>query len=129
VLGASQLLGYPTQFPSVSLLDWNTGKPNPRYWVLMMLHDNFKPGDLLVDTDAPSPSIFSQGFSSNDGKHRILLINKRDRDLEVLLPGASGASEVHVDQATGFDPPASTRLSADRVTLRGYSVMVVTLQK
>ena len=34
VAGESQLVGYPTQFPSVSMVDWTNGKPNPRYWVL-----------------------------------------------------------------------------------------------
>src|SRR5207253_9312817 len=28
VTGESQLVGYPTQFPSVSMVDWNNGKPN-----------------------------------------------------------------------------------------------------
>ncbi len=27
VAGESQLVGYPTQFPSVSMVDWNTGGP------------------------------------------------------------------------------------------------------
>ena len=34
VAGESQLVGYPTQFPSVSMVDWNTGKPNSRIRVL-----------------------------------------------------------------------------------------------
>ena len=48
--GESQLVGYPTQFPSVSMVDWATGQPNARYWVLKLLHDNFGPGDKLMDT-------------------------------------------------------------------------------
>lgn len=127
VLGASQLLGYPTQFPSVSLLDWKTGKPNARYWVLLMLHDNFNPGDRLMDTRIDLASVFAQGFITADGKHKILLINKRDRNVEVSLPGTTGGLEVHVDQVTGFNPPASALVKADRVDLRGLSVMVVTM--
>jgi len=34
VAGESQLVGYPTQYPSVSLVDWNTSQPNARLWVL-----------------------------------------------------------------------------------------------
>ena len=34
VVGESQLVGYPTQYPSVSLMDYNTGAPNARFWVL-----------------------------------------------------------------------------------------------
>jgi hypothetical protein len=29
VAGESQMVGYPSQFPSVSMVDWNTGKPTP----------------------------------------------------------------------------------------------------
>jgi hypothetical protein len=128
VLGASQLLGYPGQFPSVSLLDWTTGKPNARYWILQMLHNNFKPGDQLVDARVSAPSVFAEGFVAADGKRKVLLINKRNRGVEISLSGASGAHEVHVDQVTGFSPPASSVLDADRVMLRGYSVMVVNLR-
>ena len=45
MIGESQLVGYPSQFPSVSMIDWKNGKPNARYWVLSLLKDNFHPGD------------------------------------------------------------------------------------
>ena len=44
VAGESQLVGYPTQFPSVSMVDWNTGKPNSRTQLLKLLRENFGPG-------------------------------------------------------------------------------------
>ena len=44
VIGESQLMGYPTQYPSVSMINWKTGKPNARYWVLKLIHDQFRPG-------------------------------------------------------------------------------------
>ena len=50
VAGESQLVGYPTQFPSVTMVDWSDGRPNARYWVLKLLHDNFGPGDTLIDS-------------------------------------------------------------------------------
>ncbi len=31
IAGESQLVGYPTQFPDVSMVNWNTGNPNARY--------------------------------------------------------------------------------------------------
>ena len=37
VIGESQLVGYPSQFPSVSMMNYNTGKPNARYWVVKLL--------------------------------------------------------------------------------------------
>ncbi len=127
VAGESQLVGYPTQFPSVSMVDWNTGKPNARYWVLKLLRDNFGPGDKLVDADVSSGSIYSLGVVTREGKRRLLLVNKRDRNSEVSIPGANGGQEEYVDQTTAFQPPASVKLSGDKVTLNGFSVAVVTL--
>src|SRR5205085_11052383 len=47
VAGESQLVGLPSHFPCVSMVDCNNGKPNARYWVLKLLHDNFAAGDNL----------------------------------------------------------------------------------
>ena len=125
VAGESQLVGYPTQFPSVSMVDWNTGQPNSRYWVLKLLRDNFGPGDKLVSGSVNTPYIFMQAFITRDGSRKLLLVNKRDRTFEVTLPGAGGAREEHVDQLTAFDPPASSQLPGGQLTLRGLAVAVV----
>ena len=127
VVGESQLVGYPTQFPSVTMVNWETGQPNARYWVLKLLRDNFGPGDKLVQSSIAAPGVFAQGFLTPDGKRKMLLINQRNREIEVSLPGASEATEEYVDQTTGFEPPASTRLAGDTVTLKGFAVAVVTL--
>ena len=133
VAGESQLVGFPTQFPSVSMVDWNDGKPNARYWVLKLLHDNFGPGDKLVEIEPPSPPakdnqyVYSLAFATRDGKRRVLLVNKRNRRFDVSVVGASGGQVDCVDQTTGFQPPASTKLSSDTVKLSGFSVAVVTL--
>jgi hypothetical protein len=129
IAGESQLVGFPTQFPSVSMVDWNTGQPNARYWVLKLLHDNFGPGDKLVATTSSLPFVFGRGFITRDGNHKLLLVNERDRDLKVTLPTESGAEVTCVDQTTGFEPPAVTHLSDNHLTLRGLSVAVVSLSK
>jgi hypothetical protein len=133
VAGESQLVGFPTQFPSVSMVDWNDGKPNARYWVLKLLHDNFGPGDKLVKIEPPSPPakdnsyVYSLAFATRDRKRRVLLVNKRNRSFDVSVVGASGGQVDCVDQTTGFQPPASMKLSSDTVKLSGFSVAVVTL--
>jgi len=128
-VGESALAQLPTFFPSVTMLDWNTGQPNARYWVLKVLHDNFGPGDRLAETSASLPYVYAQGFIGTDGKRKILLVNKRDRPFEVLIPGSAGATEDYVDQTTGYQPPASVRLMGDTVHLRGLAVAVVTLRQ
>jgi hypothetical protein len=127
VAGESQLVGFPTQFPSVSMVDWNNGQPNARYWVLKLLHDNFGPGDKLVEIDSNNPYIYTIAFLTRDGKKRVLLVNKRDRGFEISIPRASGGQLDYVDQTTGFQPPATAKLAADNVKLGGFSVAVVTL--
>jgi hypothetical protein len=129
VAGESQLVGFPTQFPSVSMVDWNDGKPNARFWVLKLLHDNFGPGDKQVEIETlpNNPYVYTLAFVTHDGKHRVLLVNKRDRKFDVAVTGAIGGQVEYVDQTTGFQPPAMTKLSGDTTSLGGYSVAIVTL--
>jgi hypothetical protein len=132
VAGESQLVGYPTQFPSVSMVDWNNGKPNARLWVLKLLHDNFGPGDKIVEIApaspvAPdSPYLTDLAVVTKTGKRKILLVNKRDRNLELSMAGAADGRFDYVDVTTGFQPAASTKLSSDRLMIHGFSVGVVT---
>src|SRR6185312_2132592 len=66
VIGESQLMGYPTQFPSVSMLDWNSGAPNARFRVLELLKKNFSPGVKLVRTQVEDAEIYGLGFIGQD---------------------------------------------------------------
>jgi hypothetical protein len=58
VVGESQLLGYPTQFPSVTMLDWNTGAPNARFRVLELLKSSFLAGGKIVASNT-SPFVYT----------------------------------------------------------------------
>jgi hypothetical protein len=132
VAGESQLVGYPTQFPSVSMVDWNTGNPNPRFRVLQLLHQNFGPGDkvaaLAGDTAARGPYVYAMPVIAQDGKKRVLLVNKSQTAMDVQLAGASGGQVEYVDQTTGFDPPKKAAVESDKLTLNGFSVAVLTMK-
>jgi hypothetical protein len=129
VAGESQLVGFPSQFPSVSMVDWTDGRPNARYWVLKLLHDHFGPGDTLATTQAALAGnqtyIHAQGFVTRDGKRKLLLVNKRNRPFEIALADAPARVDV-VDQTTGFEPPASRVSPGATLRLEGFSVAVVT---
>ncbi len=127
VAGESQLVGYPTQFPSVTMVDWITGQPNARYWVLKVLRDNFGPGDTLVESRSSTPYVYAMAVIGKDGQRRVLLINKRDRPAIVTVTGAKGGAEQFVDQTTGFHPPSLVVVDSDRITLGGYCVASVKL--
>lgn len=124
--GESQLVGYPTQFPSVSMMDWTNGKPNARYWVLRLLKENFGPGDKLVATGGNAGGATAQGFITPAGK-KLLLINPTDKEITMAVPdGASGLSTV--DPSTGENPPVTSAIRNTQVTLKAYSVSVVTFR-
>jgi len=125
VAGESQLVGYPTQFPSVSLVDWNSGAPNARYRVLELIKNNFGPGDKVVSADSGSPYIYALGFVSRDGAHKLLLVNKRDRSFSLTLPQAARQLEV-VSPATGSNPPAKNAPNSGKLQLDAQEVAVVT---
>ena len=133
VAGESQLVGFPTQYPSVSMVDWTNGSPNARFWVLKLLHDHLVAGDKIVESDLSSPSaaersqIYTLAFAGQNGKKRVLLINKRDRPCDLSVPGAAGGQVDYVDQTTAFQPPAAKKLASDSLTLGGFGVAIVTL--
>lgn len=68
VVGESQLVGYPTQYPSVSMMNYNTSEPNARYWVLKLLKDNFGPGDRMMATAERNHDVAVQAFATARGK-------------------------------------------------------------
>ena len=133
VVGASQLLGYPTQYPSVSLLDWTTGLPNARDRVLQLLIDNLKPGDKLVGTPVNTAQLYAQPIRKSDGRRMVLLVNKTSSDVEARLEHDQSDErkvqwrEVHEDVTSGTSVPAFQSLLTDHITLHGFAVMVVYL--
>ncbi len=115
VAGESQLVGYPSQFPSVSMMNYETGEPNPRFWVLKLLKDNFGPGDRLGETSIDSSGITAQAFQTNAGK-ALLVINKRDRPLDLALPTDAAGSRI------SLVAPSSKDHAAIEETLEGATL-------
>ncbi|MGB6190840.1 MAG: glycosyl hydrolase family 39, partial [Terracidiphilus sp.] len=132
VIGESQLVGYPSQFPSVSMIDYNSGKPNARYWVLKMIKDNLGPGDKLVANkdlkDSGPDHVMAQGFVTPQGR-KVLLANKTNAERTVQLLGdLQNATSLTVDEATGDDAPRTGRVTGGSVTLAPFAVAVLSLQ-
>ena len=132
VIGESQLVGYPTQYPSVSMIDYNNGKPNARYWVLKLLKDNFRPGDKMVaekagKEDAPS-DVTVQGFITPQGK-KVLLVNRTNKEKIVTLsPELQNASSLTVDEATGDEAPRAGKAEGADFNLAPFAVTVLSVQ-
>jgi hypothetical protein len=124
VIGESQLIGYPTQFPSVSMMNWEDNKPNARFWVLKLLKDSFHPGDNLVETSVGSKDLEAQAYITSAGR-KMLVVNKRNRVLEISLPDADKASALTVDLSTGDGPARSITPAGGTITLQPFAVTVV----
>jgi len=129
VIGESQLVGYPSQFPSVSMVDYNNGKPNARCWVLKLLIDNFHPGDRLVTTsvssDAEEDQPYVQAFVTPQGR-KLLLVNRSNHEETATVPADfTDATFATVDEATGDDPPRAGTIQGTGLTLAPFAVTVL----
>jgi len=127
IIGESQLIGYPTQFPSVSMMNWQTNQPNARFWVLKLIKDSFHPADALVETKLEGPNsgdIEAQAFNTPSG-HKLLLANKRNRALEVPVPDADKTNALTVDLATADGPARTVKPENGKIKLEPFAVTVV----
>jgi len=128
VIGESQLVGYPTQFPSVSMMNWENNKPNARFWVLKLIKDNFHSGDKLVETKLDgddSGDVEAQAFMTAGGK-KLLLANKRNAPINVVVPdGDKATGALTVDPQTGDGPARSEQLDGGKIRLEPFAVTVV----
>jgi len=125
VIGESQLVGYPTQFPSVSMLNWKSGEPNARLAALQLLKDNFGPGDQVVTTKADGQEVAAQAFE-HQGKKKLLLVNKRDRSISVELPGEfSTATLSTISGAADGAKPVQSDWHGTTLTLAPFAVVVL----
>lgn len=128
VTGESQLVGYPTQYPSVSMMNYNTAEPNARFWVLKLLKDNFGPGDRLIETSEKNHDLTVQAFQTSRGK-KLLVINKRSEPEEIELPREAAVSSISfVAPSTGDAPIRTKSMQGKKLTLEPYEVAVVNIQ-
>lgn len=131
VISTSQLVGFPTQFPSVTMVGWKTGVPNARYWVLKLLVENFRAGDKLVAATQPGrfQDVAAQAFVTPQGR-KLLLINKRNRASTIVLAEpVAGGSLATVDIPSGPRIVRTESWSGKTIELKPFAVTVLTLGK
>ncbi len=124
ILGESQMVGYPTQYPSVSMMDWTRNLPNARFWVLKLIKDNFHPGDQLVETRINSGDLDAQAYITPGGR-KLLLENKRNWAVEVPIESADKATALTVDEQTGDSPARAVKPANGKIKLEPFAVTVV----
>ncbi len=106
-------------------MNYVTGDPNPRFWVLKLLKDNFGPGDQLVETSLKSSDITVQGFETKGGK-KLLVINKRNHPQDLPLPQDATGSRVSFVAPSSKDHAATEeKLEGGTLHLEPFEVAVV----
>jgi len=132
VVGESQLVGFPSQFPSVSMVDWTNGKPNARLTILELIKHNLGPGDDLAETEVRSngipedaDAIVAQAYTTG-GERKLLLINERNREVLVELPKECAGSTL---QTIGGASPdlVKQQVGDTKLRLLPFSVSIVRL--
>ena len=132
-VGESQLVGYPTQFPSVSMVDWTNGKPNARFTILQLLKNNVGPGDEFAETEvlANAMPVDADGIDAQayvrGQQRKMLLINQRNREIVLTLPKECVGATM---QSIGGSSPDVVKqdVGSGELRLLPLSVSVLTLK-
>jgi hypothetical protein len=128
IVGEAQLIGFPSQYPTLSMMDWTSNQPNARFWALKLLKDSFHPGDKMVETYlAPliTSDVEAQAFLTPSGR-KLLLINKRNRPIDISLPDAASATALTVDAHSAEAPARAITPTDGTIALQAFAVTVVT---
>jgi hypothetical protein len=126
-IGESQLVGYPSQYPSVSMVNYTTGNPNARLRVLQLIQQNFAAGDTLVQTNSSSEAnVHAQAFVTPEGVKKVLLVNKLPQATPVQIPGFdSGVAQI-VDISTGDNEWRTEQFSGGTIDVTPWATIVIT---
>ncbi|MGY3052443.1 hypothetical protein ACVWYG_000633 [Pedobacter sp. UYEF25] len=132
VIGESQLVGFPTQFPDVTMINHLNNKPNARYWVLKLIKDHITVGSKLIQTNVEvnnGDDILAQAYS-NKKSRMLLIINKRNKTINVKLPTEfKGAEMSSVDGESGDNEPIATEITRETIDVKPFSVKLIVLTK
>ncbi|KAL0482343.1 phosphatidylglycerol/phosphatidylinositol transfer protein [Acrasis kona] len=134
-VGMSQMVGYPSQYPSVSMVNWETGVGNARYFVLKLInkHIGVQNGNrdvTLVQTEQASSLVFVQSFivagKSERWVKKTLILNKSSSNLVVEIDGMTGGELEYLDTTTGTYSDAKQIKTKNAIQVGPYFVGVVT---
>lgn len=122
-------LGFQPNFPSVTMLDWTTGKGTAKYWTSKLLIETADIGSdqavVTHTTDAGEQNIFSQAFIGKNNRRWVLIVNKRYGDVSVTLSGCVDGRMLTVNEASGFGPAIEMTLTSTQIILSPFAVAVI----
>ena len=135
---------YASEWPSTSMVNWETGAGNARYWVLKMMIEELPTGAKRAPATASSDAtlVHAQAFvtSANGDARKVLVVSKSAEPVSVSVAGAVGGRLAWVDGSTGDqfgcteDAAKGTtcigrvpKLASDTFTLGAFGTAIVVL--
>ena len=116
----------------LTMVDWNTGIGNAKYWAHKMFIEHIGLKSALLKTECDNNEVlYAQGFVNNDlneGNKMILLMNKDMYNISVYLNGDgmnNGGTVYFVDEETGYNPPRKSSYDGNIIKLTGYAIALV----
>jgi hypothetical protein len=132
LVGMSQYMGYPTQYPSVSMLNWRNGQGTARYWLLRLfisLFDDRTPITLVPTQVSDDTKIAAQAYATAEGDQYVVVLNKLSVPVDVQVPPLLANVQIaYVDQRTGSGPYAFTTAHSQHFQLLPFGVYVFLLK-
>jgi len=115
------------------MINYTNSKPNARFWVLKLIKDNIHAGEKLVETSIDkngNGDVHAQGFVSNAGSKKVLILNKRNKTITIKLPaGFVGAKVSKIDAASGDNAAIESTVKGDSIELKPFAVSLIVLEK
>ena len=110
-------------------MNWTTGEGTAKYWTSKLLIETVDIDQdqavLTKTSDINGEYIYSQGFVGQNGRRWILIINKRYKDVDIFVVGATGGRMLIVNEASGFGPATEVTLELSHITLTPYAVAII----
>lgn len=132
VIGESQLVGFPTQFPDVTMINYLNNKPNARFWTLKLIVDNIQRGSKLIKTDVQNNNgddILAQSFINTSNDKVVLILNKRNKKTSIKLPVEFKDAKVStIDEKSGDDAAIQSKVDNETIELNPFAVKLIKLK-
>jgi hypothetical protein len=143
VISASQLVGYPPEMiPSIRLIDLDSGKPLPELQVLELLTRHLRSSRIRVPTvvvqeesgltshfeddevNIANIDIAAQAFRTDAGR-RLLLVNKRNRSMTVVIESSRSIAEMEIVDESGSKTNARESKTPYTIDLQPFAVAML----
>lgn len=129
-VGQDQLIGgtWPDNEPAVSMLDWQSGEPNAKYWVTRLLAAGVgsRASKRLSPSNSSDPSaLYALAFTATAPPHArsLLLVNKRQAPATATLAGVTGGEASCVEVGAGLSEPGFAPTVVKRLSSAGVLAM------